>query len=86
MDQIVHTQKLVVPVLMSILSLYDIRKKADIRMILQNVDFFLVNHLQVFATTMGGNSLFKGVTLFWQGVTVSCSRGNKPNRIISSEL
>ena len=42
--------------------------------------------LQVFATTMGGNSLFKGVTLFWQRVTVSCSRGNKPNRIISSEL
>ena len=40
MDQIVHTQKLVVPVLMSFLSLYDIRKKADIRMILQNVDFF----------------------------------------------
>ena len=38
-----------------------------------------MNHLQVFATTMGGNSLFKGVT-------VSCSRGNKPNRIISSEL
>ena len=45
-----------------------------------------LNHLQVFATTMGGNSLFKGVTLLWQGLTVSCSRGNKPNRIISSEL
>ena len=41
--------------------------------------FAFLNHLQVFATTMGGNSLFKGVT-------VSCSRGNKPNRIISSEL
>ena len=25
-----------------------------------------MNHLQVFATTMGGNSFFKGVTLFWR--------------------
>lgn len=25
--------------------------------------------LQVFATIAGGNSFFKGVTLFWKGVT-----------------
>ena len=39
--------------------------------------------LQVFDTTMGGNSLFKGVTLFWQGVTVSCPGGNKQVLLIA---
>ena len=39
--------------------------------------------LQVFATIAGGNSFFKGVTLFWQGVTVSCSGGNKQVLLIA---
>lgn len=39
--------------------------------------------LQVFATIAGGNSFFKGVTLFWQVVTVSCSGGNKQVLLIA---
>ena len=40
--------------------------------------------LQVFATIAGGNIFIKGgVTLFWQGVTVSCSGGNKQVLLIA---